>query len=60
MTKSIFTTNPNSTYNNAYLNWWFDNRKEPRDIQIAWDFLNLGKAYYGNALTSLGLNRDCF
>lgn len=58
MKKSIFETDPSSTNKNAYLNWWFDHRMEPKEIQVAWDFLNLGKAYYGNALTSLGLLMD--
>ena len=55
---SIFDPDFNRIRNNAYLNWWFDHRNKDKEIQVAWDFFNLGKAYYGNAVTSLSLIID--
>ena len=54
----IFDWNMRFPKENAYLNWWFDDRNPDKEIQVAWDFFIMGKAYYANALTSLSLILD--
>ncbi|MDE7264851.1 MAG: hypothetical protein K2N52_01075 [Clostridia bacterium] len=54
----IFKPDFNCVKKNAYLNWWFDHRNKDKEIQIAWDFFNMGKAYYANAITSLTMIID--